>query len=78
MHGQGLMVWPDQTRYEGEFRNGKMEGHGVKQYVKGDRYVGAFCEDVYHGSGIWYSKADQTKRQGEWNMGKRTKWIGTA
>lgn len=30
MNGKGVLVWPDQSRYEGEFKNGKMEGHGIK------------------------------------------------
>ena len=31
MHDKnGVMVWPDQTRYEGSFVNGKIEGKGTK------------------------------------------------
>ena len=54
MHGAGVMVWPDMTRYEGEFKNGLMEGHGIKQFAKGDRFVGTFKEDLYNGLGVWY------------------------
>ena len=53
-----------------------MEGQGIKQYAKGDRYVGTFKEDSYHGLGVWYDATAQTKQQGEWVDGKRQKWIG--
>ena len=52
------MVWPDQSRYDGEFRDGKMEGHGIKYLAKGDRYVGMFKDDLKNGTGIWYSVKD--------------------
>jgi hypothetical protein len=31
-----------------------MEGQGIKQFAKGDRFVGTFKEDSYHGLGVWY------------------------
>ncbi len=51
------MVWPDMTRYEGEFKNGRMDGYGIKQFYKGDRYVGSFKEDLYNGLGVWFDAA---------------------
>lgn len=30
MHGTGVMLWPEGTRYEGEFKAGKMDGNGIK------------------------------------------------
>lgn len=62
MNGLGVMVWPDQSRYEGEFKNGKMKGRGIKQMSNGNRYVGQFKNDQYDGTGIWYDMAAQTKR----------------
>ena len=34
------MTWPDGDRYEGDWKDGKQEGHGVKTYPDGDRYDG--------------------------------------
>ena len=34
------MTWPDQTKYEGEFVNGKMTGHGIKTWPNGNKYEG--------------------------------------
>ena len=76
MHGSGVMIWPDMTRYEGDFKNGRMDGHGIKQYGNGNRFVGTFKDDLYNGLGVWYDCAAQTKQQGEWANGKRQKWIG--
>jgi len=32
MDGKGVMTWPDGSKYEGEFRSGKMDGDGTKVY----------------------------------------------
>ena len=69
------MTWPDQSRYEGDFKNGKANGNGVEYMSNGDRYNGQFENDLKHGSGIYHSSADQTKRQGEWQNGKRVAWL---
>ena len=45
MDGKGLMVWPDQSRYEGDFKMGKIEGHGNKEFANGNRYVGMWKND---------------------------------
>lgn len=56
------MTWPDQSRYEGEFRNGKAHGNGVEYLANGDKYTGQFEKDLKHGAGIYHSVKDQTKR----------------
>ena len=58
------MSWPDQSRYEGDFKEGRIEGKGTKQFANGNRYVGEWKNDNMHGSGVFYSMKDQTKRQG--------------
>ena len=75
MSGNGVMIWPDQSRYEGEFKNGMMNGQGIKQYAGGNRYVGQFKDDQMQGTGIWYDVKDQSKRQGTWVNNKRYSWI---
>ena len=78
MDGKGVMVWPDQSKYEGEFKQGKIEGKGKKDFSNGNRFIGDWKNDVMHGSGVWYNIKDQTKRQGEWQNGKRISWISPA
>ena len=43
------MKWPDLSKYEGEFRDGKMHGRGIRYYANGNIYDGNFCEDKAHG-----------------------------
>ena len=40
------MLWDDNTRYEGEFQNGKMEGKGIKTWTNGNRYEGMWTNDL--------------------------------
>ena len=42
----------DPDRYEGEFVNGYLEGHGTCQYANGDFYEGEFHKNRRHGHGI--------------------------
>lgn len=41
----------------------------------GDKYTGQFMNDLKHGAGIYHNSAEQTKRQGEWQNGKRVAWL---
>lgn len=34
------MTWPDGTRIEGEWRDGKLHGRGVATFADGNRYEG--------------------------------------
>ena len=76
MEGKGVMTWPDQSRFEGDFKLGKIDGEGTKFFSNGNRYIGQWKNDVMHGHGVWFNIKDQTKRQGQWNNGKRYNWIG--
>jgi hypothetical protein len=78
MEGKGVMIWPDESRYEGEFKAGKMHGKGTKHFANGNRYIGDWRNDNQHGSGVLYNLKEQTKRQGEWQNGKRYSWISPA
>ena len=46
MDGKGTMVWPDGSRYDGDFKCGKIEGKGKKEFANGNRYVGEWKNDV--------------------------------
>lgn len=52
-HGQGILVWPDGARYEGEFRNNKANGLGRFFHNNGDVYEGEFREDKANGEGTY-------------------------
>ena len=52
------MIWPDHSRYEGEFKGGKIEGKGKKEFANDNRYIGDWQNDNMHGSGVWYNMKD--------------------
>ena len=81
MNGKGVMVWDEQgdsvyTRYEGDYVDGKMQGHGTLFYRNGDKYIGEFSNDNKEGSGIFYDITSQQKRMGTWKNDKRVAWTG--
>ena len=43
--GSGRMDWADGSWYEGEFRNGRMNGHGIFCDSEGRTYEGTFEDD---------------------------------
>lgn len=55
MNGKGKMTWPDQSSFEGNFKNGKAHGNGVEYMTNGDKFTGQFNNDLKHGTGIYYS-----------------------
>lgn len=56
MKGKGVMVWPD-ARYDGQWKNGTMEGSGTMLWKDGKRYTGGWKAGVFSGKGklIWES-----------------------
>lgn len=44
MHGQGVLVWKDGKRYEGQFVNDKREGRGIFKWKDGRIYEGEWLE----------------------------------
>lgn len=68
-------MFSDGRTYEGDFKNGKKDGEGTFEWTNGDRYIGSWRTDQRHGVGIYASKKDGTKKQGEWVNGKRHRWF---
>lgn len=59
-----VVTFPSGDRYEGEFRDGLMNGWGAYYYRNGDRYEGEFRNDMKNGKGTF------TYRQGDKYMGE--------
>jgi hypothetical protein len=49
--GMTLARWPG--RYEGEFRDNKLHGHGDFTFPDGRRYEGEWVNDTMHGEGTF-------------------------
>jgi hypothetical protein len=58
--GQGILQWYDNAtpsdRYEGAYRDGKMNGHGVFLALDGERYEGEFKDDARTGHGVYITR----------------------
>ena len=52
-------------KYEGELKNGKLNGYGTQYFKDGQIYVGEFKNNKKHGFGIEYYINDD-KYDGEW------------
>jgi hypothetical protein len=79
--GQGLFAYPDGSRYEGQFYDGKPEGWGTFYDVNGDQFTGSFQAGYRHGNGKLH-REDGRVITGEWRHGEyvgpsaRTKPLG--
>ncbi len=68
-NGKGIYAYPDGSRYDGFFRNGKPDQHGTFSYPNGDRYRGEFKNGYPHGTGTMYH-ATGNKKSGRWFEGE--------
>lgn len=72
--GCGYAAWhwfgsrPDAV-YEGEYRAGLPNGHGIYSWSDGARYQGEFREGKFQGHGI-FIWANGDRYEGEWNNGE--------
>lgn len=64
-HGKGIQIWPDGSKYEGEWVNNKTNGFGRLIHANGDYYEGNWAEDKASGLGI-YVHANGIKYEGDW------------
>lgn len=63
------MVYPDGSRYEGDWRFDLKQGFGAYYYPNGDIYEGAWFKGQRHGLGTYFYAATQTKFMGTWVHG---------
>ncbi len=81
--GQGVLQWYENKRpaerYEGEMRNGQMNGHGVLTMDNGDHYDGAFRDGMANGFGQWTSTRGTFSgmwTNGCFSDGSKHAWVG--
>jgi hypothetical protein len=74
----GIEIWPDNARYEGEYKNGKKNGRGILDFSDGSKYEGnkiiinnsgEFVDNNIEGSGI-YIWPDKRVYKGQWKNNK--------
>jgi len=56
-------------RYDGETKNGRMEGHGKYVFADGSYYEGQLLDGMFHGHGVLYIN-NAGEYEGEWEFGK--------
>lgn len=70
-NGKGVYIYQDNTRYEGEFKDGLANGTGVCFYADGSVYSGQWKHHNYNGLGVKYGNDGQLKI-GNWQNGTLT------
>ena len=54
---KGTYIFESADKYVGEWKDGKLHGHGILTYTSGeqarDKYVGQFENDTFHGKGTF-------------------------
>ncbi len=68
-NGRGIYAYPDGSKYEGAFAEGKPNGHGTFYDVKGERYVGDFKNGYRDGEGTLFL-TDGSMQSGRWKQGE--------
>ena len=65
--------WGNGKTYSGDFYEDKKQGYGTFQWPKGIKYEGGWLDNQKHGMGTIFM--ENKKRKGEWELGKRIRWI---
>ena len=69
-NGHAVYVFPNNDRYVGDFKAGKMDGEGKLLFSSGDMYRGQFSDGYVHGQGVMLF-CDGTKYEGSFVKSKR-------
>ena len=59
------MMYPDGSKYVGQWKEGMKNGRGVYDYANGDKYEGGWLDDAKHGNGVYYYNATGSKFYGK-------------
>lgn len=76
-NGQGVFAYPDGSRYEGSFLNGKPNTSGTFEYPNKDTYIGGFRNGLRNGFGTLYQPGG-TVIAGQWQEGEFVGKSGSA
>jgi uncharacterized caspase-like protein len=68
-NGFGIFAYPDGSKYEGEFVNGKFNGEGTFYFADSSWYTGQFKDNYPHGRGT-RTFPNGKKESGEWREGE--------
>ncbi len=83
--GRGVLQWfkdgKPNARYDGEYRDGKVNGRGLYTWVSGSRFDGEFRDDRPNGQGT-FTQVNGTVFSGTWKdgcyrQGDRKAWVMT-
>lgn len=70
--GPGVLQWftdgKPASRFEGDYRDGLLDGKGIYTFANGARYEGEYRDDLRHGRGVLI-EPDGTRYDGEWRLG---------
>ena len=69
MHGKGILINSDGTKYEGDFYNNKKQGVGKYYYSKSKIYEGEWLNGKQHGKGRIIK--ENIVEEGMWIEGKK-------
>lgn len=69
IRSSGSFTWPNGSRYEGEFLDGKHTGKGVFTLPNGNRYEGDFVDGKRTGKGV-FTWPNKERYEGEFLNGK--------
>jgi hypothetical protein len=69
-NGTGSFAYPDGSKYEGAFIEGKFAGEGRFTFANGDVYAGAFKDNYPHGLGKRTHADNMPAEEGEWREGE--------
>jgi len=70
MNGKGIMTWPNGSKYEGKWENGRRKGSGTFTFQDGSKYEGKWENDKENGNGT-KTLPDGSEYDGEWLDGKQ-------
>jgi hypothetical protein len=69
-NGKGTQEFPDGSKYDGQWRNGKQYGEGTFTHANGDVFKGHFKDDKCEGYGVLQHANDGQKYEGQWKNNK--------
>lgn len=64
----GTFIYPDGSKYEGEWKSGIRDGLGKYTYANGDWYDGSWKHNTKDGHGVYYHRQTDTKYKGVYSF----------